>query len=395
MQVKRHAGYECISSLTEGTKVVGYITRELVGSMEVLWEENNVLVLKVGGVRIGGVYWQPEWRTEETEERLAVLGRKLEGEKKMVIGDWNAHHELWACEHTQNNARGRQIVEWMEAEGLHLGSTKGKVTRQQGESKSAIDFPLVSDPEEWEEGRNKDKKEGEEEEEEWGMSDHQMIWGTHKGVVQRDAVWKVVDWDKLKDTVKGVQEGGVEEEDGWYNKLPGDSPYDKLQSLQAQHLKTSHQGKWAKRWWDDEVSAHCKAVQKAGRGGVGPGERERENERRRVQTWKTEKARLKRVIQEKKRECWQKYAEEQLWDDVWKLVKFAKDPWQTKETMKDLKDDDGAQCESDNDKLKALVSRNFFTKEQEPLKMGMEGELEEEACGYSVEELEGKVREAL
>ena len=55
-----------------------------------------------------------------------------------------------------------------------------------------------------------------------------MIWGTYKGVVQRDAVQKVVDWDKLKDTVKGVQEGGVEEEDGWYNKLPGDSPYDKL-----------------------------------------------------------------------------------------------------------------------------------------------------------------------
>ena len=55
-------------------------------------------------------------------------------------------------------------------------------------------------------------------------------------------------------------------------------------------------------------------------------EGERENERKRVQTWKTEKARLKRLVQEKKRECWQRYAEEQSWDDVWKLVKFAKDP---------------------------------------------------------------------
>ena len=85
----------------------------------------------------------------------------------------NAHHE---CEGTQNNTRGRQVVEWIEAEGLHLGSTKGKATRQQGGSYSVIDFMLVSDLEEWEEGRNKEKeKEEEEEEEEWGMSDHRMI----------------------------------------------------------------------------------------------------------------------------------------------------------------------------------------------------------------------------
>ena len=55
LQVKRHAGYECVSSLTEGTKVVGYVASELMGSMEVLWEENNMMLVKVGGVRVGGV----------------------------------------------------------------------------------------------------------------------------------------------------------------------------------------------------------------------------------------------------------------------------------------------------------------------------------------------------
>ena len=143
------------------------------------------------------------------------------------------------------------------------------------------------------------------------MSDHRMIWGTQKAVVQKDAIRKVVDWDRLKDTVKGVQEGGVKEEDKWYDELLGDSPYNKLKSLHAEHLKTSRQGKWAKRWWDDEVGAQYKAVRKAGRGGVGPGDREKEKERRRVQTWKTEVARLKQLIQKKKRECWQRYAEEQ------------------------------------------------------------------------------------
>ena len=58
-----------------------------------------------------------------TEERLTALGQKLVGEKRVVIGDWNAHHELWSCEGTQGNARGRQIVEWMEAEGLHVTVT--------------------------------------------------------------------------------------------------------------------------------------------------------------------------------------------------------------------------------------------------------------------------------
>ena len=75
---------------------------------------------------------------------------------------------------------------------------------------------------------------------------------------------------------------------------------------------------------------------------------ERESERRRVRTWKTEKARLKRLIQKKKRECWQRYAEEQSWDDVWKLIKFAKDPWRTKETMKSLVDDNNTPCNTED-----------------------------------------------
>ena len=52
-------------------------------------------------------------------------------------------------------------------------------------------------------------------------------------------------------------------------------------------------------------------------------------------------------------ECRQRYAEEQ--------------PWRTKETIKDLKNDSRVQCGSDEDKLQALVDRNFFTKNLDPL----------------------------
>ena len=68
-----------------------------------------------------------------------------------------------------------------------------------------------------------------------------------------------------------------------------------------------------------------------------------------MRTWKTEVAKLKWTIQEKKRECWQWYAEEQSWDDVWKLVKYAKDPWQTKESIKSLVGDDNRPCNTDDD----------------------------------------------
>ena len=82
-----------------------------------------------------------------------------------------------------------------------------------------------------------------------------MIWGAYKAVEQKDVMRKVVDWDSLRDMVKGVQDGEISEENKWFDELRGDSPYDKLRSLHAQHLKTSRQGKWAKRWWDDKVSA--------------------------------------------------------------------------------------------------------------------------------------------
>ena len=44
-----------------------------------------------------------------------------------------------------------------------------------------------------------------------------------------------------------------------------------------------------------------------------------DGERSRVQTWRTEKARLKGLVQEQK-ECWQK----QSWDGVCKLVKYQR-----------------------------------------------------------------------
>ena len=57
LQAKRHAGYERVSNLTEGTKVAAYVASEVMGSMAVLQESDNMVVVKVGDLRVGGVYW--------------------------------------------------------------------------------------------------------------------------------------------------------------------------------------------------------------------------------------------------------------------------------------------------------------------------------------------------
>ena len=44
LQVKRYARYERILSLIEGTKIVAYVASELMGSIAVLWEDNNMVV---------------------------------------------------------------------------------------------------------------------------------------------------------------------------------------------------------------------------------------------------------------------------------------------------------------------------------------------------------------
>ena len=103
---------------------------------------------------------------------------------------------------------------------------------------------MVSDPEDWEEG-GRTGNGNEVDEEEWAMSDHHLIWETYKVRVQRDAVRRIVDWDKLMGIAKELEEGEAGEEGRWYEGLLGESNYDKLIGLRAQCLKDSRH----KHWW--------------------------------------------------------------------------------------------------------------------------------------------------
>ena len=53
--------------------------------------------------------------------------------------------------------------------------------------------------------------------------------------------------------------------------------------------------------------------------------------------WKKEKGKMKRMIREKKRACWQRFLNENGSKDPWEVIRMAKNPWGRKERMKVLK----------------------------------------------------------
>ena len=72
------------------------------------------------------------------------------------------------------------------------------------------------------------------------------------------------------------------------------------------------------------MSEQVKKVAVAGRGETGGGRREDNNIR--WKKWIGEKVKVKWMIREKKRNCWQKFLKEHGTKDQWEVVRLAKNP---------------------------------------------------------------------
>ena len=75
--------------------------------------------------------------------------------------------------------------------------------------------------------------------------------------------------------------------------------------------------------------------------------------------WKGEKAKLKWMIREKKRNCWQKLLKEHGTKDPWEVVRLAKNPWGSTSRLKTLKDLDWKVIEEE-DRAEALEKAHFL-----------------------------------
>ena len=101
---------------------------------------------------------------------------------------------------------------------------------------------------------------------------------------------------------------------------------------------------------------------------------------------------LKWMIREKKRNCWQKFLKEHRKKDPWEVVGQAKNPWESKSRMKTLKDLDGKVIEQE-DRAEALEKAHFVWQDREAEKE--EEDRREDAPELGREELKDKVLDAL
>jgi len=68
---------------------------------------------------------------------------------------------------------------------------------------------------------------------------------------------------------------------------------------------------------------------------------------------------MKVLVREKKKEYWQRFCEEYGEKDLWEIVKWIKDPWHLRGTMKKLVDIGGVELSSDEEKVTGLVKDHF------------------------------------
>jgi len=74
----------------------------------------------------------------------------------------------------------------------------------------------------------------------------------------------------------------------------------------------------SKRWWDEELSDQLKITRDARRG---KGSNRGLDQAARIKRWKTEKDKMRMLVKEKKKECWQGFCEENVEKDPWQIIK--------------------------------------------------------------------------
>ena len=290
------------------------------------------------------------------------------GMRWVLIGDWNAHHASCLLD-GKSDAVGRVLEDWRHEQGARLLRGREHTFERRrggGVVVSRIDFALAGGGVE-----RGGLSAG------WGFADHSAIGC----VVAVDDLMDVVgyrdavDWMKVQVTVEG-------EGEEWYVGLVGVSAYKKLIDFRRHHLKTIKICGRSKRWWDSELSAQVRVVRRERRGWRRVGHRN---------VLRSEIAKMKRMVKEKKDKCWRALYEDSGLQSPWEVVRWARDPWRERERMGRLKGSGGVWVESDEGKVRCLVSEVFGVQSDGArVRPGVWDQ-----CPMSSEDLECSVRRAL
>ena len=278
-----HPDYVMLGSASRGTKVVVFVRKDLVDGVGLVAATVRVVVVEVGGCRIGGVYGKCGVGVHAMGDWWRSLEGWSGGGDWVLLGEWNAHHDTWSLD-GRSRPGGRVLAEWVLERGAERHFGKGGTFergRGSGMVQSRIDFAVASPESGWtDEGAD------------WLLSDHLSIGGSLViGEVRRTAEREVVDWDRLAATL-AVQD------EGWYRDLVGETAYDKLLDLRWKHLKLLRVCGRSKWWWNGEIAAQLTVVRNH-RGGNG-----------RNWEWGRERYRLRNMIRDGKRKCWEDFCTE-------------------------------------------------------------------------------------
>jgi len=106
-----------------------------------------------------------------------------------------------------------------------------------------------------------------------------------------------------------IEEAEEEHKQGidlWYEKLECNTAYDKRKFWRSRYLKIMEVTERSKKWWDQELTEHLKTTRKARREKIVDGLTQAD----RVKRWKTEREVMRRMLRQKKKECWHSFCEE-------------------------------------------------------------------------------------
>ena len=289
-----HPDYVMLGSSSRRTKVVVFIRKDIVDGVSLVATTARVVVVELGGCRVVGVYEKCGVGVHMMRDWLGCLEGWIGGGDWVLLGDWNAHHHTWSLD-GNSGPGGRVLADWVLERGAEVHFWEaGTFERRRGRDvvQSRIDFAVTLPDSGWMDA-----------DADWLLSDHSSIGGSFViAEVARMDRSEVVEWHGVTATL-------ADNDEGWYGGLVGVTAYDKLLDLRRKHLKLLRVCGRSKRWWNGEIAAQlatvCDHRRRYGRNGQ----------------WVRERYRLRNLIQDGKRKCWEDFCTESGEKSPWEVVR--------------------------------------------------------------------------
>ena len=111
------ASYNVISRWGKGQRVVAYDAAGWVDRVELAYQEERMVILRVGEKVIVGIYGDSKAGRRNYWKWLKGVSKRVGRIEGVIIGDWNVHHRLWADtgDTLVQDGRGEKLKRWQRA----------------------------------------------------------------------------------------------------------------------------------------------------------------------------------------------------------------------------------------------------------------------------------------